>query len=99
MSKFEPMSLDMIPLDASVDTVLRALRASEPEGLRPEQVQSLFAEVVRAYARLHESDKDIGAFPRQHDISATEVAIAATGLLDAADMAAFELGMWQTLKN
>ena len=62
-------------------------------------VQSLFAEVVRAYARLHESDKDIGAFPRQHDISATEVAIAATGLLEAADMAAFELGMWQTLKN
>lgn len=92
------MSADTIPLDASVEAVLRALRAPE-SGLSLEQLRALFAEVVRAYAQLREGDKELEAFPRQHDISATEVAIAATGLLEAADMAAFELGMWQTLKN
>ncbi|APZ52428.1 hypothetical protein [Salipiger abyssi] len=93
------MSADKRPVDAAFDDVLRALRAPEAGGLSLEQVQALFAEVVRVYARLHEEDEAVETFPRGNDISATEVAIAATGILEAADMAAFELGMWQTLKH
>ncbi|AJE47674.1 hypothetical protein [Celeribacter indicus] len=99
MSKFEQMSADKSQLDASFDDVLRALRSPETGALSLEQVQALFAQVVRVYAGLRENDEGVAAFPRNHDISATEVAIAATGILDAADMAAFELGMWQTLKH
>lgn len=99
MSKFEKMTADTQAVDASVDGVLRALRSPGNDGLSLEQLQALFAEVVRAYAHLRESDKELAPFPGNSDVSATEVAIAATGILEAADMAAFELGMWQTLKN
>ncbi|ATG48559.1 hypothetical protein CEW89_13925 [Celeribacter ethanolicus] len=99
MSKFEKMTPQTNTLDASVDDVLRALRAPDGDGLSLAQIQSLLAGLVRAYASLRENDKDLAAFPNDSDVSATEVAIAATGLLEAADMAAFELGMWQTLKN
>ncbi|AVW90054.1 MULTISPECIES: hypothetical protein [Roseobacteraceae] len=99
MSKFEKMTPQTNTLDASVDDVLRALRAPDGDGLSLTQMQSLLAGLIRVYAGLRESDKDLAAFPNDSDVSATEVAIATTGLLEAADMAAFELGMWQTLKN
>lgn len=99
MSRFEKMTLQAQPLDASVDDVLRALRSPQASGLSLAQLQALFAEVVSVYAALRESDKELEAFPRGNTVSATAVAIAATGILEAADMAAFELGMWQTLKK
>ncbi len=99
MSKFEKMTIDSSALDATVDTVLAALRDPEASGLRPEQLQKLFAEVVTAFAKLRETDEKLPAFPKDSDVAATNVAIAATGILDAVDVAVFELGMWQTLKQ
>lgn len=99
MSKFEKMTVATPALDASVDAVLTALRDPESSGLRPEQLQALFAEVVTAFAQFRETENELSAFPKDNDVSATNVAIAATAILDAADVAVFELGMWQTLKQ
>ena len=95
----EQPAREAVSLEDAFDIVTAALRSGDGKGLRNGQLQSLFADVVRAYARLREENRHLAAFPKETDVSATEVAIAATGILDAADMAVFELGMWQTLKN
>lgn len=99
MSKFEQVAARAQPLNASFEHVMSALRAPEEHGLSVGQLQALFAEIVRNYAELRELEKELPPFPENNDVSATEVAIAATGILEAADMAVFELGMWQTLKQ
>jgi hypothetical protein len=99
MSKFGKMTAEATGLDASVNAVLQALREPETSGLNPAQFQAVFAEVVTAFAKYRESDKEFPAFPDNNNVSATDVAVAATGILDAADVAVFELGMWQTLKQ
>lgn len=99
MSKFEQVADRAQPLEASFEHVMSALRAPEEHGLSVGQLQTLFAEIVRNFAELREFEKDLSPFPENCDVSATEVAIAATGILEAADMAVFELGMWQTLKQ
>lgn len=99
MSRCEEQAAEASALDASVDEVLRALRAPETGELSLTQLQAMFAEVVTAFAKLRENDKKIAVFPKNNNVSATDVAIAATGLLEAADVAVFELGMWQTLKQ
>ena len=99
MSRFKKMAVEVSALDASVDEVLRALRAPEISELSSTQLQAMFAEVVVAFARIRENNKEFAAFPKNNNVSATDVAIAATGILEAADVAVFELGMWQTLKQ
>lgn len=99
MSKYEQLAAKAQPLTASLDHVLSALRAPEVHGLSVGQLQVLLAEAVRNYAELRGTDKHLPAFPKDNDVSVTEVAIATTGLLETADLAVFELGMWQTLKQ
>lgn len=99
MSRFYKAAVEPETLDASVEAVLIALRTPESSGLRPEQLQAMFAGIVTAFAKYREQDKELSTFPKNCDVSATDVAIAATGILDAADVAVFELGMWQTLKQ
>ena len=99
MSRSEEQATESSALDSSVDEVLRALRAPETGELSLTQLQDMFAEIVTAFAKFRENDTELAALPKNNDVSATDVAIAATGLLEAADVAVFELGMWQTLKH
>lgn len=99
MSISEESATEAQSLSASLEVVSRALRLPEESGLSAAQLQAILADVVRAYARIRENDGNFAAFPADTDVSATEVAIATSGILEAADMAAFELGMWQTLKR
>lgn len=100
-SKFDKRVDQSEHLGLLVSEMINALRSVGKGGLSAEQLQAVFAEVVRAYACFSESENHhhFGAFPEDNDISATEVAIAATGILKAVDIAVFELGMWQTLKQ
>ncbi len=99
MSRFEKVTPKTPALNVSVNEVLGALRALETSQLSSAQLQALFAEIVTAFAKMRENDKEFSAFPENNDVSATDVAVAATGILEAADVAVFELGMWQTLKQ
>jgi hypothetical protein len=60
-----------------------------------EALQKLFAAACRLYTARVEAGEPITPVPR-NSISATDVMVTASGLLKAADLAVFELGMWQS---
>jgi hypothetical protein len=60
-----------------------------------EALQKLIAAACRVYTARVEAGEPIMPVPR-HSISATDVMVTASGLLKAADLAVFELGMWQS---
>jgi len=60
-----------------------------------EALQKLIAAACRLYTARTEAGEQFTPVPRS-SISATDVMITASGLLRAADLAVFELGMWQS---
>jgi hypothetical protein len=60
-----------------------------------EALQKLIAAACRVYTARVEAGEAITPVPK-HSISATDVMVTASGLLRAADLAVFELGMWQS---
>jgi hypothetical protein len=60
-----------------------------------EALQALIAAACRVYGARTEAGEQFTPVPR-HSISATDVMVTASGLLRAADLAVFELGMWQS---
>ena len=60
-----------------------------------EALQKLMAAACRVYTARLEAGEQIMPVPK-NSISATDVMVTASGLLKAADLAVFELGMWQS---
>jgi hypothetical protein len=60
-----------------------------------EALQALIAAACRLYGARSEAGEQFTPVPK-HSISATDVMLTASGLLRAADLAVFELGMWQS---
>jgi hypothetical protein len=60
-----------------------------------EALQKLIAAACRVYTARVEAGEPITPVPK-NSISATDVMVMASGLLKAADLAVFELGMWQS---
>ena len=58
-------------------------------------LQVLIAAACRVYSARTEAGEQFTPVPK-HSISATDVMLTASGLLRAADLAVFELGMWQS---
>jgi len=59
-----------------------------------EALQAVMAAACRLYTARREAGEQFMPVAR-NSISATDVMVTASGLLRAADLAAFELGMWQ----
>jgi hypothetical protein len=59
-----------------------------------EALQALIAAACRLYTARSEAGEQFAPVPK-NSISATDVMVVASGLLRAADLAVFELGMWQ----
>lgn len=80
-----------------------ALSSAIEQGKSPEisdqDFQVLFATVVRAYVAKLDHNPGLLPFRASDTVTATDVAVTATGMLKAAEMAVFELGMWQTIKG
>jgi hypothetical protein len=57
-------------------------------------LQALFAAACRVYTARREAGAQFMPVAR-NSVSATDVMVTASGLLRAADLAVFELGMWQ----
>jgi hypothetical protein len=74
----------------------RALNEGRTDTLSEEALQALMAAVCRSYSARIEAG---GSFPplaaRSH-VTSTDVMVTASGLLKAANLAVFELGMWQS---
>ncbi len=60
-----------------------------------EALQKLIAAACRVYTARTEAGEQFNPVPK-NSISATDVMVTASGLLRAADLAVFELGMWQS---
>ena len=78
--------------------LLQRLNAASPTaGLTcstPEALQTLLAAACRLYAARRAAGEELAPVPK-NSLAATDVMITASGLLQAANLAVFELGMWQ----
>ena len=74
----------------------RALASGRRDALSPDALQALMAAVCRTYAAQVEAGEELLPLPRHGGATATDVMITASGLLKAANLAVFELGMWQS---
>ena len=74
----------------------RALASGRRDLLNPEALQALMAAVCKTYAAQIEAGADLLPLPARGGATATDVMVTASGLLKAANLAVFELGMWQS---
>jgi hypothetical protein len=74
----------------------RALANGRRDLLTTEALQALMAAVCKTYAAQVEAGADLLPLPQRGGATATDVMITASGLLKAANLAVFELGMWQS---
>ena len=75
-------------------TIERGIAAGRLDVLTTEALQTLLAAACRLYAARREAGEELTPVPR-NSLAATDVMITASGLLQAANLAVFELGMWQ----
>jgi hypothetical protein len=74
----------------------RALVRGERDVLSKDALQALMAAVCKAYAAQVDAGEQVLPLPERGGATATDVMITASGLLKAANLAVFELGMWQS---
>jgi hypothetical protein len=82
-------------LTAAAAQVEAALADGRALALSPEAVQALVAAGCRAYSAGKEAGREILPVDARSGVTATDVMNVASGLLKAADVSVFELGMWQ----
>jgi hypothetical protein len=73
-----------------------ALASGRRDALSTEALQALMVAVCKTYAARVEAGEELLPLPQRGGATATEVMITASGLLKAANLAVFELGMWQS---
>jgi hypothetical protein len=86
------LSADALRLAAEIE---RAFAKSD-DVLTPEAMQSLMGTLCRVYAAQVEAGAKHTPIVEGQAVSPTGVMVTASGLLRAANLAVFELGMWQS---
>ena len=66
------------------------------DSLTPQALQALMSACCKTYATRVEAGEDLLPLAQRTTVSPTEVMVTASGLLRAANLAVFELGMWQS---
>jgi len=74
----------------------RALAEGRSDALTLEAVQALMAAACRSYSAQVEARGNFPPLAARSPVTSTDVMITASGLLKAANLAVFELGMWQS---
>jgi hypothetical protein len=80
-------------LAADID---RALAAGDVDFLSTEALQGLMAAVCRCYSARIEAGGRLAPLAERSRVTSTDVMVTASGLLKSANLAVFELGMWQS---
>jgi len=75
-------------------TLERSIVDDRLDTVSAEALQKLIAAACRVYTARSEAGEKFTPVPK-NSISATDVMVTASGLLRSADLAVFELGMWQ----
>jgi hypothetical protein len=74
----------------------RALISGKLDTLTPQALHALMGACCKNYATRVEAGEDLLPLAQRTTVSPTEVMVTASGLLRAANLAVFELGMWQS---
>ena len=74
----------------------RALAGGQLDTLTPQALHALMSACCKTYATRVEAGEDLLPLSQRTTVSPTEVMVTASGLLRAANLAVFELGMWQS---
>jgi hypothetical protein len=64
--------------------------------LTPNAIQALMAAACRSYSAQVEASGNFPPLAARSRVTSTDVMVTASGLLKAANLAVFELGMWQS---
>ncbi len=80
-------------LAADID---RAVNEGRTDLLSEEALQALMAAVCRSYSAQIEAGAHFAPLANRSRVTSTDVMVTASGLLKAANLAVFELGMWQS---
>ncbi len=80
-------------LAADID---RALAAGHTDVLTTDAIQALMAAACRSYSAQVEASGNFPPLAARSRVTSTDVMVTASGLLKAANLAVFELGMWQS---
>jgi hypothetical protein len=74
----------------------KALASGKLDTLTPQALHALMGACCKNYATRVEAGEDLLPLAQRSTVSPTEVMVTASGLLRAANLAVFELGMWQS---
>jgi hypothetical protein len=74
----------------------RALAEGRTDVLTPDAIQALMAAACRSYSAQVEASGNFPPLAARSRVTSTDVMVTASGLLKAANLAVFELGMWQS---
>ena len=74
----------------------RALREGQIDALSPQALQRLMAALCKTYSAQLEAGGDFLPLADRNSVSPTEIMTTTSALLKAANLAVFELGMWQS---
>ena len=74
----------------------RALASGKLDTLTPQALHALTGAVCKTYAARVEAGEKLLPLGQRTTVTPTEVMVTASGLLRAANLAVFELGMWQS---
>jgi hypothetical protein len=80
-------------LAADVD---RALSQGQTDLLSADAIQALMAAACRSYSAQVEAGGSFPPLAERSRVTSTDVMVTASGLLKSANLAVFELGMWQS---
>ncbi|MCC6890371.1 MAG: hypothetical protein IT536_17745 [Hyphomicrobiales bacterium] len=86
-------SSDATRLAAAIE---RATADGKLDLLTPQALQALMSACCKTYATRVEAGENLLPIGQRSAVSPTEVMVTASGLLRAANLAVFELGMWQS---
>jgi hypothetical protein len=101
-AKPAPTAASHLGLDASAaakrlaDEIDAALAQGRADLLSPVALQALIAAVCRSYSAQIEAGGNFPPLAERSRVTSTDVMMIASGLLKSANLAVFELGMWQS---
>jgi hypothetical protein len=74
----------------------RALAEGRADALTADAIQALMAAACRSYSARLEAAGEFPPLAARSPVTSTDVMVTASGLLRSANLAVFELGMWQS---
>ena len=99
MSRSDPEERLVVLTKELSAACLKAIETDQLESIPNEQIGQMLAAVFRVYAAKAQNGETIIPFGRDDGVSATDVAICCTALMDAVGLQLFELGAWQSMTN